>query len=30
VVGPYEGSMSREVLMKLLEVDDLVRVLEDS
>jgi S-DNA-T family DNA segregation ATPase FtsK/SpoIIIE len=30
VVGPYEGSKSREVLMNLLEVDDLVRDLEDS
>jgi S-DNA-T family DNA segregation ATPase FtsK/SpoIIIE len=30
VVGPYEGSKSRVVLMNLLEVDDLVRDLEDS
>jgi S-DNA-T family DNA segregation ATPase FtsK/SpoIIIE len=30
VVGPYEGSKSREVLMNLLEVDDLIRDLEDS
>ena len=30
VVGPYEGSKSREVLMNLLEVDELVRDLEDS
>ena len=30
VVGPYEGSKSREVLMNLLEVDDLVRDLDDS
>src|SRR3989442_1157920 len=30
VVGPYEGSKSRQVLMNLLEMDDLVRDLEDS
>jgi S-DNA-T family DNA segregation ATPase FtsK/SpoIIIE len=30
VVGPYEGSKSREVLMNLLEVDELVRDLDDS
>jgi len=30
VIGPYEGSKSREVLMNLLDVDELVRDLEDS
>ncbi len=29
VIGPYEGSKSREVLMNLLEVDELVRDLEE-
>jgi S-DNA-T family DNA segregation ATPase FtsK/SpoIIIE len=29
VIGPYEGSKSREVLMNLLQVDDLVRDLDD-
>jgi S-DNA-T family DNA segregation ATPase FtsK/SpoIIIE len=30
VIGPYEGSKSREVLMNLLEVDELVRDLDDA
>jgi len=30
VIGPYEGSKSREVLMNLLEVDALVRDLDDA
>ena len=30
VIGPYEGSKSREVLMNLVEVDEFVRDLEDS
>ena len=30
VIGPYEGSKSREVLMNLLEVDQLVRDLDDA
>jgi S-DNA-T family DNA segregation ATPase FtsK/SpoIIIE len=30
VIGPYEGSKSREVLMNLLEVDQLVKELEES
>src|SRR5438270_7409910 len=29
-IGPYEGSKSREVLMSLLEVDELVRDLDDA
>jgi S-DNA-T family DNA segregation ATPase FtsK/SpoIIIE len=29
VIGPYEGSKSREVLMNLLEVDELVKDLDD-
>jgi S-DNA-T family DNA segregation ATPase FtsK/SpoIIIE len=30
VIGPYEGSKSREVLMNLLEVDELVKDLDDA
>ena len=30
VIGPYEGSKSREVLMNLLEVDELVKDLDES
>jgi DNA segregation ATPase FtsK/SpoIIIE, S-DNA-T family len=30
VIGPYEGSKSRELLMNLLEVDELVRDLDDA
>jgi DNA segregation ATPase FtsK/SpoIIIE, S-DNA-T family len=30
VIGPYEGSKSRDVLMNLLEVDELVRDLDDA
>ena len=30
VIGPYEGSKSREVLMNLLDVDELLRDLEES
>src|SRR5438552_18629691 len=30
VIGPYEGSKSREVLMNLLEVDELVRDRDDA
>jgi DNA segregation ATPase FtsK/SpoIIIE, S-DNA-T family len=30
VIGPYEGSKSREVLMDLLQVDELVRDLDDA
>ncbi len=30
VIGPYEGSKSREVLMNLLEVDELIKDLDDA
>jgi hypothetical protein len=30
VIGRYEGSKSREVLMNLLEVDELVKDLDDA
>jgi hypothetical protein len=30
VVGPYEGSKSRDVLMDLLQVDELIRDLDDA
>ena len=30
VIGPYEGSKSREVLMDLMQVDELVRDLDDA